>query len=134
MTTFRRHPREFMRRLKRTKRPLVLTVNGKAEAVVQDAEAYQHLSRRRSAADESQATSLVFSCLCHFLEKEERYRDLFPSRPVPSARDEDHGMEYASVLAVCAPRSGRENTASQRRAVLFKAVRKVVGHPGPAPL
>jgi len=37
MTTFRRHPREFMRRLKRTTRPLVLTVNGKAEVVVQDA-------------------------------------------------------------------------------------------------
>ena len=43
MTTFRRNPGEFMRRLKKTKRPIVLTVNGKAEAVVQDAEAYQHL-------------------------------------------------------------------------------------------
>jgi PHD/YefM family antitoxin component YafN of YafNO toxin-antitoxin module len=32
-----------MKRLKKTKRPVVLTVNGKAEAVVQDAEAYQRL-------------------------------------------------------------------------------------------
>jgi PHD/YefM family antitoxin component YafN of YafNO toxin-antitoxin module len=32
-----------MKRLKKTKRPVVLTVNGKAEAVVQDAESYQRL-------------------------------------------------------------------------------------------
>ena len=43
MTTFRRNPGEFMKRLKKTKRPLILTVNGKAEAVVQDADAYQRL-------------------------------------------------------------------------------------------
>lgn len=43
MTTFRRNPGKFMKHLKKTKRPLVLTINGKAEAVVQDAEAYQRL-------------------------------------------------------------------------------------------
>jgi prevent-host-death family protein len=43
MTTFRNHSAEFMAHLKLTKRPLILTVNGKAAAVVQDAEAYQHL-------------------------------------------------------------------------------------------
>jgi prevent-host-death family protein len=43
MTTFRRNPAKFMKHLKKTKRPLVLTINGKAEAVVQDAEAYQRL-------------------------------------------------------------------------------------------
>ena len=32
-----------MQHLKDTKRPVILTVNGKAAAVVQDAEAYQHL-------------------------------------------------------------------------------------------
>src|SRR6266853_6967240 len=41
MTTFRRNPGKFMKHLKKTKKPLVLTINGKAEAVVQDAEAYQ---------------------------------------------------------------------------------------------
>ena len=51
MTTFRRNPREFMRRLKKTRRPIVLTVNGKAEAVVQDAEAYQHLLDIAAQAD-----------------------------------------------------------------------------------
>jgi prevent-host-death family protein len=43
MTTFRNNSAEIMRHLKATKRPVVLTVNGKAAAVVQDAEAYQHL-------------------------------------------------------------------------------------------
>jgi len=43
MTTFRRSSGQFLKQLKRTKRPVVLTVNGKAAAVVQDAEAYQRL-------------------------------------------------------------------------------------------
>jgi prevent-host-death family protein len=43
LTTFRRKSGEFMKRLKKTKRPVVLTINGKAEAVVQDAESYQLL-------------------------------------------------------------------------------------------
>jgi prevent-host-death family protein len=43
LTTFRRASGKFLKQLKKTKRPVVLTVNGKAEAVVQDAEAYQRL-------------------------------------------------------------------------------------------
>lgn len=43
MTFFRNHSAEVLQHLKATKRPVVLTVNGKAAAVVQDAEAYQHL-------------------------------------------------------------------------------------------
>ena len=43
MTTFRNNSAKFLRHLRKTKRALVLTVNGKAAAVVQDAEAYQHL-------------------------------------------------------------------------------------------
>jgi prevent-host-death family protein len=43
MTTFRNHSAEILLHLKETKRPVVLTVNGKAAAVLQDAEAYQRL-------------------------------------------------------------------------------------------
>jgi len=43
LTTFRRRSGDFMKQLKRTQRPVVLTVNGKAAAIVQDAEAYQRL-------------------------------------------------------------------------------------------
>jgi PHD/YefM family antitoxin component YafN of YafNO toxin-antitoxin module len=37
------HSAEIMQHLKVTKRPVILTVNGKAAAAVQDAETYQHL-------------------------------------------------------------------------------------------
>jgi prevent-host-death family protein len=43
MTTFRNHSAEIMRHIKETQRPVILTVNGKAAAVLQDAQAYQHL-------------------------------------------------------------------------------------------
>nr|WP_294550951.1 type II toxin-antitoxin system Phd/YefM family antitoxin [uncultured Rhodopila sp.] len=43
MTTFRNHSAEIMQHLKDTGRPVILTVNGRAAAVIQDAQAYQHL-------------------------------------------------------------------------------------------
>jgi prevent-host-death family protein len=43
LTTFRRRSRDFMKQLKKSKRPVVLTVEGKAAAIVQDAEAYRRL-------------------------------------------------------------------------------------------
>jgi prevent-host-death family protein len=51
LTTFRRRSGDFMKQLKRTKRPVVLTIKGKAEAVVQDAEAYQRLLDIAARAD-----------------------------------------------------------------------------------
>jgi prevent-host-death family protein len=51
LTTFRRSSGDFMKQLKKSKRPLVLTVNGKAAAVVQDAEAYQRLLDIAARAD-----------------------------------------------------------------------------------
>ncbi|MEP7308636.1 MAG: type II toxin-antitoxin system Phd/YefM family antitoxin [Acidobacteriota bacterium] len=43
LTDFQRHTKAHLKRLKETGRPQVLTVNGRAEVVVQDAEAYQAL-------------------------------------------------------------------------------------------
>jgi prevent-host-death family protein len=51
LTTFRRRSGDFMKQLKKSKRPVVLTVKGKAEAVVQDAEAYQRLLDIAASAD-----------------------------------------------------------------------------------
>ena len=51
LTTFRRGSGSFMKHLRKTKRPMVLTVNGKAAAVVQDAEAYQRLLDLAAQAD-----------------------------------------------------------------------------------
>ncbi len=43
LTDFRRKTPEFLRQLKKTGHPVVLTINGKAELVVQDAASYQRL-------------------------------------------------------------------------------------------
>jgi prevent-host-death family protein len=55
VTTFRRNPGQFMKQLKKNKRPVVLTVKGKAEAVVQDAESYQRLLDIVARADVHEA-------------------------------------------------------------------------------
>ena len=55
LTTFRRQSGDFMKQLKKSKRPVVLTVNGKAAAVVQDAEAYQRLLDIAARADVEEA-------------------------------------------------------------------------------
>jgi len=43
LSTFKRDTAKLVRQMKRTKKPVILTVNGKAELVVQDAESYQEL-------------------------------------------------------------------------------------------
>jgi prevent-host-death family protein len=43
LSTFKRDSNKVMRQMKKTKQPVVLTVNGKAAVVVQDAESYQKL-------------------------------------------------------------------------------------------
>ena len=55
VTTFTRHPGQFMKQLKENKRPVVLTVKGKAEAVLQDAESYQRLLDIAARADVHEA-------------------------------------------------------------------------------
>jgi prevent-host-death family protein len=51
LTTFRRRSGDFMKQLKKNERPVVLTVQGKAAAIVQDAEAYQRLLDVAASAD-----------------------------------------------------------------------------------
>jgi prevent-host-death family protein len=43
LTDFKRNTTDFVRQMKKTGNPLVLTVNGKAELIVQDAQSYQKL-------------------------------------------------------------------------------------------
>lgn len=61
LTTFRRRSGDFLKQLKRSKRPVVLTVNGKAAAVVQDAESYQRLLdiAARASAEEGVRQGLL---------------------------------------------------------------------------
>ena len=51
LTAFRRKSVQFLRQIKKSKRPVVLTVNGRAAAIVQDAAAYQHLLDVAARAD-----------------------------------------------------------------------------------
>jgi prevent-host-death family protein len=44
LTVFKRNSAGMMKRMKKTGRPLILTVNGKAEAVVLDAAAYSEIA------------------------------------------------------------------------------------------
>ena len=46
LTDFKRKTSSFVSRMKKTHRPVVLTVNGKAELVVQDARSYQQILDR----------------------------------------------------------------------------------------
>lgn len=55
VTDFQRNPKGLLGRLKETKSPAILTVNGKAEFVVQDAESYQKLLDKVQAAEDLEA-------------------------------------------------------------------------------
>lgn len=43
LSNFKRHTVQFLRQMRETGEPVVLTINGKAELVVQDARSYQKL-------------------------------------------------------------------------------------------
>jgi prevent-host-death family protein len=55
LTDFKRRTHDFVKRMRKNRRPLVLTVNGKAELVVQDAKTYQQLLDRLEYLEASEA-------------------------------------------------------------------------------
>jgi PHD/YefM family antitoxin component YafN of YafNO toxin-antitoxin module len=55
LTSFRRNSGQFLKLLRKSRRPLILTVRGKARAVVQDADAYQRLLDTAARADVNEA-------------------------------------------------------------------------------
>ena len=56
LTRFHRDRKFFLNTLKRTGRPLVLTLNGRAVLVVQDAQAYQRTFSRNGKPNGKPAT------------------------------------------------------------------------------
>ena len=58
LTDFKRKTSSFMSRMKKTHRAVVLTVNGKAELVVQDAESYQQILDRLELLETVEAIRL----------------------------------------------------------------------------
>jgi prevent-host-death family protein len=65
LTNFRRKSGQFLKQIKKSKRPVVLTVNGKAEAVVQDAEGYQQLLDIAARADVYEAIRQGLDDIAH---------------------------------------------------------------------
>ena len=59
LTNFKRQTSEYLRQLHQTGSPMVLTVNGKAEIVVQDAVAYQRLVELAARADREEAVAAI---------------------------------------------------------------------------
>jgi len=55
LSNFKRNTPEFLRQLKETGQPVVLTINGKAELVVQDSASYQRLIELADRAERMEA-------------------------------------------------------------------------------
>jgi prevent-host-death family protein len=55
LSNFKRNTPEFLRQLKKTGHPVVLTINGKAELVVQDTASYQKLMELAERAERMDA-------------------------------------------------------------------------------
>lgn len=51
LTDFKRNTAKYLKKMKKNKGPVVLTVNGRAEIVVQDARAYQEMLERVERAE-----------------------------------------------------------------------------------
>ncbi len=59
LTNFKRQTSEYLDRLQQTGEPMVLTVNGKAQVVVQDAAAYQKLVEAAAKAEREETVAAI---------------------------------------------------------------------------
>ena len=59
LTNFKRQTTAFVKRLKKSGAPVVLTVNGKAQVVVQDAEAYQRMRQLAARAEREASIAAI---------------------------------------------------------------------------
>jgi prevent-host-death family protein len=82
LSNFKRNTSEFLQKLKKSGDPLVLTINGRAEVVVQDAASYQRL-----------------------LDISERLETIDALRPAIEEMKAGKGESAESVLAQLASRS-----------------------------
>jgi prevent-host-death family protein len=85
LTTFRPRSGDFMKQLKKTKRPVVLTVKGKAAAIVQDAEAYQGLLDIAASADAEEGFRQGLADVAHGRTRPERavFHDIRRKHNIP---------------------------------------------------
>jgi prevent-host-death family protein len=84
LTEFQRNARDYVQRMRETGTPVVLTVNGKAELVVQSADAYQAMLDRLERAETVAALRVA-------LEEEAR-GEAQPAREALEALGKKHGI------------------------------------------
>jgi prevent-host-death family protein len=63
VTNFKRQTAAYLQQLRKTGSPMVLTVNGKAEVVVQDAVAYRRLVERAAQAEREETVTAIRDAL-----------------------------------------------------------------------
>lgn len=88
LTHFKRNTSELVERLKTTGRPMVLTVNGKAEVIVQDVASYQ---RMLDLIDQAEAIVGINRGLDSLergegIPAEEAFKSLRKKHKIPSSR------------------------------------------------
>ena len=85
LSTFKRDSNKVMRQMKKTKEPVVLTVNGKAAVVIQDAESYQKLLelKERSEVVEILRQRLASSSRKKGRSAEDFFNEFFAKNNIP---------------------------------------------------
>jgi len=85
LSTFKRDTAKLVRQMKKTKAPVILTVNGKAELVVQDAESYQNLLEAKDRIETIEGIKRGLESMKSKRGKpaEEFFRELFAEKRIP---------------------------------------------------
>ena len=89
MSDFVRNPKAHVARLKETRTPAVLTVNGRAEVVVLDTETYENLMERL------QSMEAVASVRAHMARTRDKTR---PREPVTEAETERRQAVVSEIM------------------------------------
>jgi prevent-host-death family protein len=63
LTNFKRQTATYLKQLRKTGTPVVLTVNGKAEVVIQDATAYRRLVERAAQVEREETAAAIREAL-----------------------------------------------------------------------
>lgn len=85
LSTFKRDTAKFVRQMKTTRAPVVLTVNGRAELVVQDADSYQELLEAKDRIEAIEGIKRGLESMRRNAGKpaEEFFDELFAEKRIP---------------------------------------------------
>ena len=85
LSTFKRDTAKLVRQMKKSGKPVILTVNGKAELVVQDAESYQKLLEAKDRMEAIEGIKRGLRSMKRNAGKpaEEFFQELFADENIP---------------------------------------------------